>query len=415
MLTTDSHHPAAIPYLGAVRTRKSPPATENSDAEQWLRATCETELTERGSPAEASNRLSHELDMICELGFAELYLALSDIHSVAVQQGHLAIAGGTAPCSLVVHLLGISPVDPLHHRLVFETHLNRERNVAPIIGLSISGLGDNVLKYARERFGELPREDESRDYRAYQQLQESGAPRSSQASIDILSKTHSLTLLQQAARRINSSHSTSAIPDFLPTDDSTTWDLFGAGDTAGIPYCGSQPFRDLLRQTEPQSLSDLIATFALHQSSLQPNQHVVESYIDKGRSNRWKSEISEAWRILAETRGEILYWEQVDELLYRVAGWEVREWRELRQFLRQNDAAGLQRLTAKFIASASDLGHATDNAADLLAEIIDRLPKTVCKAAIVSQAYLAYQLGFLKSHYPQEYDVLPQESLSPHT
>ena len=73
-------------------------------------------------------RLSHELNVIEEMGFASYFLIVWDFVRFARESGILVGPGrGSAAGSLVAYALGITDIDPLAHGLLFERFLNPER------------------------------------------------------------------------------------------------------------------------------------------------------------------------------------------------------------------------------------------------------------------------------------------------
>jgi DNA polymerase III alpha subunit len=88
----------------------------------YLRHLCETALPTRFEPVtpQARGQLAHELAVIETLDLAGYFLVVWDIVRYARQQGIRCQGRGSAANSLVAYLLGITPVDPLHHDLLFE-------------------------------------------------------------------------------------------------------------------------------------------------------------------------------------------------------------------------------------------------------------------------------------------------------
>jgi len=73
-------------------------------------------------------RMRQELDIIEELGFAGFFLTVAEVSGLAADLGIRAVGQGSGVASMVNHLLGISPVDPLRHGLLFERFLGDRRS-----------------------------------------------------------------------------------------------------------------------------------------------------------------------------------------------------------------------------------------------------------------------------------------------
>ena len=99
-------------------------------------------------------RLERELAAIARHGFAPLFLLVADLVDFArSQQIPVSTRGSVANC-LVAYCVGITDVDPVAHKLLFERFLNPARTELPDIDLNFcSRRRDEVLEYARERFG----------------------------------------------------------------------------------------------------------------------------------------------------------------------------------------------------------------------------------------------------------------------
>src|SRR5439155_23507408 len=99
-------------------------------------------------------RLGRELAVLCNLGFAGYFLIVGEIANRARQQ-EIAIAGrGSAAGSLVAHVLGITPVDPIEHGLYFERFVHSQRRDLPDIDLDLpSDRRDELIDWVFRRFG----------------------------------------------------------------------------------------------------------------------------------------------------------------------------------------------------------------------------------------------------------------------
>ena len=72
----------------------------------------------------------------------------------AREQGILCQGRGSAANSLVAYLLGITPIDPLAHDLVFERFLSDERRIAPDIDIDFQAdRREEVIQYIYQKYG----------------------------------------------------------------------------------------------------------------------------------------------------------------------------------------------------------------------------------------------------------------------
>ncbi|HET6796717.1 MAG TPA: DNA polymerase III subunit alpha [Gemmatimonadales bacterium] len=98
------------------------------------------------------NRIDLELDVIARKGFADYFLVVRDI----VLNGPTHCGRGSVANSVVSYCLGITHVDPIGSKLVFERFLNLERRDPPDIDLDFPwDERDKVLAYVFHRYPRL--------------------------------------------------------------------------------------------------------------------------------------------------------------------------------------------------------------------------------------------------------------------
>jgi len=101
------------------------------------------------------SRLSAELAVICDMGFAGYFLIVADFIRWAKKQRIPVGPGrGSGAGSLVAYVLGITDVDPLQHDLLFERFLNPERVSMPDFDIDFCMEGrDRVIDYVADMYG----------------------------------------------------------------------------------------------------------------------------------------------------------------------------------------------------------------------------------------------------------------------
>jgi DNA polymerase-3 subunit alpha len=105
--------------------------------------------------AEIEKRLEYELDVIKQTQFANYVLVVWDIISFAKERNILFGVRGSAASSIILHCLGITPLDPLEHGLVFERFLNIERREMPDIDMDFQDdRRDEVINYVSQKYGQ---------------------------------------------------------------------------------------------------------------------------------------------------------------------------------------------------------------------------------------------------------------------
>ncbi len=105
-------------------------------------------------PAGVEERLKYELEVVRQTQFAQYFLVVWDIVSFARRNGILCGVRGSAAASVILYCLGITDVDPLEHRLVFERFLNVERKEMPDIDLDFQDdRRAEVISYVAQKYG----------------------------------------------------------------------------------------------------------------------------------------------------------------------------------------------------------------------------------------------------------------------
>jgi DNA polymerase-3 subunit alpha len=130
---------------------------EGKTADEFL-----AELCREGLPffypdatPEIRQRLDYELDVIRSTQFANYFLVVWDIISFAKKHNILFGVRGSAAASIVLHCLGITEIDPIANRLVFERFLNVERKEMPDIDLDFEDeRRDEVISYVARKYGQ---------------------------------------------------------------------------------------------------------------------------------------------------------------------------------------------------------------------------------------------------------------------
>ncbi|MBI4303810.1 MAG: DNA polymerase III subunit alpha, partial [Chloroflexi bacterium] len=130
---------------------------EGKTPDEYLSDLCHASLTRYyPSPsAEIQQRLEYELEVIRKTEFANYFLVVWDIISFVRKHNILFGVRGSAASSIVLRCLGITEVDPMENRLVFERFLNIERKEMPDIDMDFEDTRrDEVIAYVTQKYGQ---------------------------------------------------------------------------------------------------------------------------------------------------------------------------------------------------------------------------------------------------------------------
>ena len=104
---------------------------------------------------EVQERLDFELNTIKLMGFAGYFLIVSDFIKAGRDLGVIIGPGrGSAAGSAVAYCIGITNIDPIAYKLLFERFLNPDRKSMPDIDTDFDDQGrDKVIKYVVDKYG----------------------------------------------------------------------------------------------------------------------------------------------------------------------------------------------------------------------------------------------------------------------
>jgi DNA polymerase III subunit alpha len=135
------------------------PVPEGETEESWLRKEVARGLEHRfphGVPEGHLRQADYELNVICQMGFPGYFLVVADLCRYAKSQSIRVGPGrGSAAGALIAYALGITELDPIAHKLLFERFLNPDRISMPDIDMDFDERrrGD-MIRYATEKYGE---------------------------------------------------------------------------------------------------------------------------------------------------------------------------------------------------------------------------------------------------------------------
>ncbi|MBI5623671.1 MAG: DNA polymerase III subunit alpha [Elusimicrobia bacterium] len=102
-----------------------------------------------------AERLRYELGVIQKKGFSGYFLVVWDFIAYAKRSGIPVGPGrGSGAGSLVAFALGITNLDPLAHKLLFERFLNPDRPTMPDLDIDFADKDrERIIEYVRQRYG----------------------------------------------------------------------------------------------------------------------------------------------------------------------------------------------------------------------------------------------------------------------
>jgi DNA polymerase III subunit alpha len=103
---------------------------------------------------EVRQRLDYELEVIRVTGFAQYMLIVAEIVNEARRRRIPTGVRGSAAASIVLYTLGVTDIEPIGPKLIFERFLHAERKEMPDVDLDIADdRRDELIQWAADRWG----------------------------------------------------------------------------------------------------------------------------------------------------------------------------------------------------------------------------------------------------------------------
>jgi DNA polymerase-3 subunit alpha len=209
-----------------------------------------------------------------------------------------------------------------------------------------------------------------------------------------------LTVIDDALELVRQETSEVIDINALPLDDESTFDVFRAGNTDGVFQFESPGMKDLLRRFRPEEFRDLIALNALYRPGPLKSGMTDEFIHRRNHPERIAYEVAELEPILKETRGIIVYQEQVMRIATDLAGFTLAGADLLRKAMGKKDKETMKAQKQKFVQGAKKKGISASKADKIFEQIKEFAEYGFNKSHSAAYAFLAYQTAYLKAHYP---------------
>ncbi len=182
--------------------------------------------------------------------------------------------------------------------------------------------------------------------------------------------------------------------------DPGTFDLFARADTDGIFQFESHGMRELLVSYGPESLEDLAALNALYRPGpLESGMTAdfVAAKRDAGMSGKLDRRVR---ALFPDTRGLIVYQEQVMLAAQQLAGYSLGQADILRKAMGKKDPAVMQSEEGRFVEGAVARGLPRRVAEETFQQIAKFAGYGFNRSHAVGYALVAYVAGWLKANFP---------------
>ena len=212
-----------------------------------------------------------------------------------------------------------------------------------------------------------------------------------------------LSIIKECLSLIRKRHGIDIDIEAIPIDDKATYDLYGRGDTKSVFQFESDGMKSWLQKLHPTRFEDLIAMNALYRPG--PLQYIPSFVNRKNGVEPVTYDLPEMESILNDTYGVTVYQEQVMLLSQKLAGFTKGEADKLRKAMGKKQIAIIEELCEKFINGGMANGFPKEKLEKIYDDWREFAKYAFNKSHATCYAWVSYQTGYLKAHYPAEFQA----------
>ena len=189
----------------------------------------------------------------------------------------------------------------------------------------------------------------------------------------------------------------------IPIDDKLTYELYSRGDTTSVFQFESPGMKEWLTKLQPTRFEDLIAMNALYRPG--PMDYIPDFVERKQGRQPIVYDLPEMESILQDTYGITVYQEQVMLLSRKLADFTRGQADTLRKAMGKKIIDLLNSLKGLFLEGGEKNGHPKDVLEKIWADWEKFAAYAFNKSHATCYAWVSYQTGWLKAHYPAEFQA----------
>lgn len=210
-----------------------------------------------------------------------------------------------------------------------------------------------------------------------------------------------LSIIKTALQLIKENHGIDIDLENIPLDDKVTYELYQRGETNATFQFESPGMQKHLRDLKPDVFGDLIAMNALYRPG--PLKYIPDFIKRKHGLEPVIYDLPEMEEYLKDTYGITVYQEQVMLLSQKLAGFTKGNADVLRKAMGKKQIDVLNKMEEQFLEGAKAKGHPEKILKKIWSDWKEFAQYAFNKSHSTCYAYVAYQTGYLKAHYPSEY------------
>ena len=212
-----------------------------------------------------------------------------------------------------------------------------------------------------------------------------------------------LSIIKECQANIKKRFGTEFDIEKIPIDDKETYELYSRGDTTSVFQFESPGMKEWLIKLQPTRFEDLIAMNALYRPG--PMDYIPDFVERKQGRQPIVYDLPEMEGILQDTYGITVYQEQVMLLSRKLADFTRGQADTLRKAMGKKLKDVLDGLKGLFIEGGTKNGHPQDMLEKIWADWEKFASYAFNKSHATCYAWVSYQTGWLKAHYPAEFQA----------
>ena len=189
----------------------------------------------------------------------------------------------------------------------------------------------------------------------------------------------------------------------IPIDDPKAYEIYSNGDTKSVFQFESPGMMEWLQKLHPERFEDLIAMNALYRPG--PMDYIPSFVARKRGEEPITYDLPAMEEFLKETYGVTVYQEQVMLISQKVAGFSKGKADKLRKAMGKKKIDILQSLYGEFIEGGKKNGHPEEVLKKIWKDWEKFASYAFNKSHATCYAWVSYQTGWLKAHYPSEFQA----------
>lgn len=381
-------------------------------------------------------RLKKEIQLVKEKNFEDYFYTIYEIVKTAESLNIKVGPGrGSAVGSLLAYKLGITKINPIKFDLMFERFLNPGRKDLPDIDLDIEDEKRKILiEYLREKFkyvyhistfsnvGKKTLKKLAYQFKISSQKLEyllnlpthksvhaagiiistnkinapikenviewdmNSLQKIGYIKFDILG-LRTLTILSELEKKFGNA----------PEHDKKSYNLISKGYTTGVFQLDSFIGKRISRLIKPENINELSIVLSLNRPG-PLNANIDKQYAEA----KWKNKKILDLDQLNETKGVLIYQEQIMKIAMELANFSVEESDLLRKAVAKKDRDLMEKLMNKFEKELSK--KMPVNTVKEIIEVIKEFSEYAFnKSHAVAYAHITYYLSYFKTNFPKEF------------